>query len=208
MKKFRKLSAVISIVLCMSIFFSGSVFASNITPKYIPDGMTLTIHAGYSSESSIGPNDFGHAFISVDNWSGRPITVGKLSVPSGMSVSLGTWNDDREHEGIYYNREFKLNDRTYWSYSEQLTDNKLSTLNSFILNNDSWSPSAPCSVFAARAWNSVQKLKFNSSYFTLPGDLSSAIEALNGAEYGAPIPSFGKVYHANGNGQLTLSIHN
>lgn len=131
-----------------------------------------------------------------------------MAVADGAGVSIGAWNDDSEHEGLYYNRELKLQDRDYWSYSVQLTDAQLGVLSTYILGHDQWSPSYNCAVFAAAACNTVATPQFNQAYFSLPADLANSIQTMASAEYGKCIPQYYPVYHANGYSNLTYSVYN
>lgn len=200
---------VLSIVMLTSM---GSVFAEDVgseaEPKYIPNAIVITIYAGYSSESSIGGDDYGHAYITVENFTNSPITVGKLSVGNGKGVSIGGWNDDNEHEGLYYNRELRFNDRNYWSYSTTINLSQLSSLTSYILSNDRWSPQYNCSVFAGYAWNTATGQSFGTSYYDLPGELANRIRTFSTAQYGTIISQSYPVYYANGYGNIVLSRHN
>ena len=175
---------------------------------------TLTIFADPSA-STIGSSglsyDLGtHAFITVKNISTSPITVGKLgSIAPGKTVSIGTWGNKSEHKGLWYNLEsyFVYKNSAYKnrvSYSMALSDTSLSTLNTYIKNNDYWSNTTNCSSFASGAWNSVAVTsdKISAGLPNTPKNLASNIKSKWPTQYktGYVVPYDYVVYYAQGSG--------
>lgn len=198
MKKLKKLSIVLCMVLSISILFSGSVFATDIEPRYVPDSILLTIYAGDTLSSSLPEMDFGHSYITVENFCQKPITVGKMSVASGKGISLGTWNDDKRHDGLWYNRELKVLDRDYYQYSQVITESQLAKLNAYVNNpaQNSWSVSKTCTSFAIGAWNSTGLAKkFANVLF--PAELIVAINYLPNSDFGHVIDLSYPVYYVD-----------
>lgn len=175
---------------------------------------TLTIYADPTS-STIGSSglsyDLGtHAFITVKNISASNITVGKLGlIAPGKTVSIGTWGNKSEHSGLWYNLEayYIYKNAAYSkrvSYSMALTDTTLSTLNTYIKNNDYWSRTTNCSSFASGAWNSaaVSTDKISAGIPNTPKNLANNIKSKWPTQYrtGLSVPYNYVVYYAQGSG--------
>jgi hypothetical protein len=150
----------------------------------------------------------GHSFITVKNTSRSPISVGGLHAIAPLeTVSVGSWGNKMEHEGLWYNLESYMVHQNASMYAtasltRQLTTADLTTLNDYILKHDSYDVvTNNCSSFASRAWNTVSPLKLSIGLPNTPTGLFLAIGKVKGAEYGTavniPWTSRG-VWHANG----------
>ena len=102
-----------------------------------------------------------HSWISVSNLTGSAITVGGLSVPAYNTVTIGTWGNKSEHNGIWYNLEGNYYAGDYPSTTalmiKLIDSTELTTLSNAIKNssNDTWSYTNNCSSFASRMWNLI-----------------------------------------------------
>ncbi len=194
--------------------------SSLITPQAYAGIATLTIFAD-SSASTIGSSglnyDLGtHAFITVKNISTTNVTVGKLgSIAPGKTVSIGTWGNKTEHKGLWYNLEsyFIYKNSAYKnrvSYSMALDSTSLSTLNTYIKNNDYWSNTTNCSSFASGAWNSVAITsdKIGAGLPNTPKNLANNIKSKWPTQYqtGYTVPYNYVVYYAQGSGTPIKSV--
>lgn len=171
---------------------------------------------GTGSSGTDGSSAFGtHAFITVRNNSSANINVGKFSgIAPGKTMSIGTWGNKSEHKGLWYNLEAYFISK-YASYGPRvsisygLTSSQLSTLNSFIINNDKWSTLNNCSSFAVKAWNSIATTNYKLSAGTpnTPKKLADNIKANYVLSYrvGEAVPWNYLVYYANGTGSPTKS---
>lgn len=211
-KLVKKLTSVLSMVLLFTMLLGvGSVFADETQqeePRYVPDAIVLTIYAAEQVGSSLPNMSFGHSYITIENFCKKPITVGKLSIADGTSVSLGTWNDDDEHEGIYYNRELMLDDNVYHSYSKTITEAQLAKLSTFVRNssNNDWQVTKTCTNFAIGAWRSTGLGIFSQT--SLPAALKSQIKYQSGYGYGRSLPQDYPVYYVDSTGSLAYSSRN
>jgi hypothetical protein len=159
------LIVVVTVIGLLSVnLFAGSSYVAEVT---IFSDNTESLYGSSGIRIDMGK----HAWITVRNISSSPITVGGISdVAPGKTVSVGAWGDKvaKEHNGVWYNLEaYKLSkDSAYYnnrvSMATSIGQDKLNSLNSFIKNNDNWSMFAPCSTFAAKAWNTVSGFKFKN----------------------------------------------
>lgn len=214
---------MISLLAALSFFaFATPSFAAEVSPRSLGywepgDGgggatAILTIFASSSGSSSV--STAGHAFISVTNYTGSNITVGKLSgVGPFKTVTVGTWDDsvNSEHEGVWYNAEaYWVNRSAYTdrvSLSVGIDSSQLTTLSNYIKNNDYWSIFSNCSTFAAGAWNSVvdSSIKLSPGVFDTPTNLKSSINSNGAHQNGLSVTFDYPVYYAQGTGTLKLS---
>lgn len=192
----------------------GIDLSNEITPQASAGIATLTIYADPTS-STIGSSglsyDLGtHAFITIKNISTSNITVGKLgSIAPGKTISVGTWGNKTEHKGLWYNLEsyYVYKNNAYSkrvSYSMALSDTTLTTLNTYIKNNDYWSNTTNCSSFAAGAWNSVaiSSDKISAGIPNTPKNLANNIISKWATQYrtSLSVPYNYVVYYAQGSG--------
>lgn len=167
-------------------------------------------HSGSGSSGGSG-FDFGtHSFITIMNISGSNIQVGNLSgIGNYKTVSVGTWGNKSEHNGLWYNLEsrFVNVNGSYGprvSKSYVVSASELATLNSYIINNDAWSLTNNCSSFAAAAWNASTLSSFHVSAGVpkTPKKLANNIMSNFPSSYqvGANVPWNYVVYYAQGTG--------
>jgi len=134
----------------------------------------------YDGNSSSSLTTAGHSFIVVKNFSSSSITVGKMTVPSTGSVTLGTWGN-KNPTGLWYNLE------SYFIYAQgdyngrvslimSLTASQLSTLNTQINSDESWGYLNNCSSFAKNAWNSVSSIQLSAGAPNTPANLKNSIK--------------------------------
>lgn len=90
MKKFRKLSAVISVILCMTILLSGNVFANNSSEEFNADEIQLSFDAVQISRTQYDYN--------VTNIGLRSYAAAQIKAPTS--------------DGKFHNKELF----GYWSY--------------------------------------------------------------------------------------------
>ncbi|CAM3661569.1 MULTISPECIES: hypothetical protein [Saccharibacillus] len=151
-----------------------------------------------------------HAWITVSNTSNRTIVVGKINVAPGKTVSLGTWGNKTEHQGLWYNLESFLISKNN-AYSNRvsanvfITQSNLNKLNSHILRFDKWSTLTNCSSFAASSWNLIASPSVSAGVINTPKNLASSIKNINSYSTGVTVPFNYAVYHANGSQTLTAS---
>ncbi|WP_025707841.1 hypothetical protein [Paenibacillus graminis] len=167
-----------------------------------------SVPSGSSTGSSggDGSSSFGtHSFITVKNISASSITIGKLSgIAANKLVSVGTWGNKTEHTGIWYNLEamFINNYSAYSgrvSHSMYISSTQLSSVNSYIINHDSWSLTNNCSSFAVGLWNSISSDDYSAGTINTPQNLYYSIKdgAYNTNAY---VPYDYAVYYAQGTG--------
>lgn len=122
----------------------------------------------------------GHAWITIKNRLGTDIQVGTFSVSPGQEISLGTFGNQFEHLGIWYNIESLNADHPNYigrvSLSQFINFNQLATINTYIQNNDSWSVYNNCSNFAAGVWNAVSDDDVKFSVWPMPSVLADEIK--------------------------------
>ncbi|MCP1182935.1 hypothetical protein [Paenibacillus sp. 1781tsa1] len=140
----------------------------------VPNGSTN------SSGGSTGSNWGTHSFITVKNVSSSNISVGGLSgIASNKTISVGTWGNKSENEGIFYNLEAKfISENSYnnrVSRSMYLTQSQLNSVNSYIRSHDSWSSLNNCSSFAVGLWNSVSTDTYTAGFPNTPQNLYNSL---------------------------------
>ncbi len=96
-----------------------------------------------------------HCFLYFENFSDKPIKVGRFTVPAGGTVSVGTFGSTGPKGfGLYYNLE---TERDYYvdmlAIATRLTQSELDAVNKKIVNYNWWDPIFNCIFFAVRAWN-------------------------------------------------------
>jgi hypothetical protein len=129
-------------------------------------------------------------------------------IQPGKTVSLGTWGNQTEHVGLWYNLEAYLVSKN-GAYSGRvsaswlMSSSQLATLTSFIKSNDSWSQNVNnCSTFAVGAWNVVvdSYARLSAGVPNTPKNLANSIKSKFGTYVGAAVPYDYVVYYANGTG--------
>ena len=158
MKKFC-VTIMLLIVMCLPLFACSNSVTHH-TSVDEGDVALLTIFTfDGKGEGKYGLKNLGHSFLSVENISEDTIKVGKVEVPAGDSISIGTWSI-KAHFGVWYNVESvyistcnKYDGRISITAGINIQD--LDTINDFILSHDYWTPTNNCSNFALNLWNSV-----------------------------------------------------
>lgn len=126
--------------------------------------LTLFTDTSTTAASVLEGLQSGHAFVTVKNESGGPIQVGALGdVQPGETVSIGTWGNKSENQGIWYNLESFFVASNPLAYSSAVALKKpingaqLETINEYINSpkRNKWSHLNNCSAFATGLWNSV-----------------------------------------------------
>ncbi|MFJ7917286.1 MULTISPECIES: hypothetical protein [unclassified Lysinibacillus] len=173
-------------------------------------GLTIYASSDADNGSSI-PSTSGHAWITVSNYKSTSISVGKLSgIAQYKLISVGTWGNKSEHTGLWYGLESKFVSQGAYSnrvsLSMDLTQAQLDTINSKIINGDSWSTLNNCSSFAVDVWNSVSSVKLSAgSTIKTPTTLGDSIKSKTGYVSGLGFTHTYKVYYANGTGSPSQS---
>lgn len=151
-----------------------------------------------------------HAWISVTNLTDTPLTIGDLVVPSTGIVTIGTWENKSEHNGIWYNLE-----GAYYSYpsttkhmTQLITMEQLQTLNTEIRksSNDTWGYLNTCSSFASKMWNLNADFPVGAGLINTPKNLAQNM-LNNGALTGTPVTTDLSVYYKGNNPVLSTMFN-
>lgn len=174
------------LLLIFSFVFSSTVSASastNYDDEISPcidfvANITVVSTSGGGALASVGYND--HSFIVIENISSSSITVGHMSVPAGSSVTVGTFGNRSTHTGIWYNIEgYTGVSYACYGLTTGLTSSELSTVNSKINANDTWTLTKNCSYFAKQVWNSIA----SSSYQISGGNPADIVTSIKSKQY-------------------------
>lgn len=149
----KKINKIVGFILTLALVFNLSVVGFNCSEVEAASNVAY-VWAVANCEGN------GHGFLVVKNVSSSAITVGKMSVGAGKIVTLGTFGNLSDGKCLYYNVEKYRIVNGYWDYSpntyigEYITSSELSTLNSTIKNNTSWTLNKNCTSFVEACWNS------------------------------------------------------
>ena len=184
-KKFLKIALALISALAASLAGTVSAQAAEIKPLAISNcAATLRIvSVPGSSLSSVvfsgAPG--GHSFLIINNDRTTSITVAGLAVPVDGQVTVGTWGNKNNGKGIYLNYEAYFGSSSYSnrvSLEACITTSQLTTLNSLIISNNSWSDLNNCSSFASKVWNGVvTDRKVSAGTVNTPNGLISSIKS-------------------------------
>ncbi len=209
MKKTKKF---VYFLLSMIMILSTSItaFAAEVQPVADSTLGTLTIFASNDGGSSSW-NTSGHAFIAFKNSSSSSVRVGGLNVGSGHEITIGTWGNKSQHQGIWYNLEsyFVNNNSAYGnrvSLSMSVTQSDIDTINSIISNNDKWSLTNNCSSFAVKVWNSVSSTTLSSGSPNTPTSLMSSIKSKSGYQTGRSIGNTTPIGYVSNGSFVTVTM--
>ena len=129
----------------------------------------------------------GHAFLTIQNISDKPIQVGHLThIQPNTTVSIAT-RDNKYHAGVHYNAELwfvgKLNLEAYEeriSIAKPITQTELDALSTYIVQNDDYRNLATnCVTFASGGWVAAGgEPLFTGVYADIPWILRLSIEQL------------------------------
>lgn len=219
MRRTKLYAIFLSIIITIFAGFPSFAFASDNTTKAQSTGIlsrlvtpmganpgvvaNIRIFASSDSTSSI-PSASGHAWIVLTNYQSSTATFGQLSnIGQYKSVSIGTWGNQSEHLGVFYDLEsYLVYYKSAWpnrvSLSMDLDLGQLQTVNSVIINNDSWSNFNNCSDFASKVWNSVSSNKVSNGTFHTPTALRDSIKSYSWYSTGSPFSYDYNVYYAQG----------
>ena len=108
-----------------------------------------------------------------------------MTVPVGESITIGTYSNRKNHNGIWYNIEgYTGMNGTCYSLTTGLTGSQVATLRDTINAHDSLTKN--CSYFAKTVWNSVNTgCKLSGSN---PRALADSIKKVNGYSTKVTIP--------------------
>ncbi len=187
----RILALFVSVILAFTTFVSTiNLYASeNVEPRISFCATLQIVSCPNATSINSGSGILGHSFLIVKNTGSTAITVGHMSVPVGKSITIGTYGNRSNHEGIWYNIEgYNGLSATRYGLTTALTGSQLNTLNKTINNNDTWSLSKNCSYFAKTVWNSVSNVTLSG---TNPSSLANSIKKQSGYQTNLTIPSKG-----------------
>lgn len=203
MKKINLLSLIGSIVMCgvCALSFNGTASANDIDSIISNENNVSIRRSSYketrdssyeaivsifaydgnpSSSSSSFLNFNGHAFITIENLNANSIKAGKMTAYAYETVSLSTWGNKSQHNGLWYNLESYFANKGEYdgrvSLSRYTTSSELETLNSYINSHDSWSAFTNCSSFATGAWNTISSTKLSAGWINTPSNLKGSIK--------------------------------
>ncbi|WP_322922724.1 hypothetical protein [Paenibacillus campi] len=188
--------------------YSDTVYPNAVTPDYNVARLTIFADGGSNTTGSSGSGnitDFGvHAFVTIKNSNTSAIQVGGLTgIVPGKTVSVGTWGNKSEHNGVWYNLEEKFiaNQDAYKSrvsLTIDLSSGQLQAVNNYIKNHDDWGYTNNCSSFAVGIWNTVAATTLSAGTINTPKNLANSIKSKSGYISGMAVPNDYLVYYANG----------
>jgi RHS repeat-associated protein len=164
--------------------------------------------------------DLGHAWITISTTDKKGIHVDGLKVSKGQTISVGLWETDSMHDGVWFDREAQeqkdhigagdpdpLKGRV--SLRAKINSAKLKKLNAFIKQNTNVYDLIDhnCAWFAMHAWNLVASPRVNSwgNYWGVNANLPSKLAADIKSKGGHANQTLGKYsraevgYYAGGN---------
>lgn len=177
-------------------------------PVYVAE---LTIYADDTAASSFSD---GHAFITVKNISSSKKQVGFLTIEPNKMTSIGTWGNEDECHGLWYNLEIHYHEKyddfkTAVYLRIKITTSQLDTISTYIKDNAKWSTTYNCASFASGLWNSVSATKLDAgSPLNTPINLKKSIA--NQIDKGSIFnvsPWDDKIYYVEGTTLKESAIH-
>lgn len=180
----------------------------------IPEDADLVITV-YAYEPDNEPNYgllyLGHAFLSFENRSGAPVTIGALTLEDNETCSLGTWSMTH-HFGIWYNVEsnYIASAGRYGgrvSLSKEMPLDTLEAVNAYLSAHDAWSLFTNCSRFATEIFNLAGGDKIELGGLATPTKLAKRIRAYDTHETDRPIENYGKVGYKNDKGDFDEYVY-
>lgn len=187
-----KISKKISIFCCiflltllfpLSLLFcpkKASAESRVVVPLIQPVAKVLIFASDNNSSTSDEISNSGHAFIMVENIGKSTITVGKMSLSRNACLTIGTWGNQSEHIGLWYNLENYIINRSdvydgRVSLETLIFEEDLSPMNTYINSHDSWSVFSNCSTFATNLWNSIADINLDCGTINTPLNLKKSI---------------------------------
>ncbi len=148
----------------------------------------------------------GHAWVSIDNKTGRTIKLMDYEIEDGETVTLSAWALS-EHRGVYFNLEpnfIKQFGRYVGrkSLSVGIDESQLAKIEDYIRNNDNWTFVKNCSHWSLDLWNEVvgdeYRLKTQTVIYT-PGRLLKSFDEYDCVETDKDFSNAKEVfYYRNG----------
>lgn len=174
--------------------------------------ITLFSFSG-EDEAKYGLMNLGHAFLSIENISDKDIEIYNYIIPSGESISLGSWSLSK-HLGVWINIEsnyIQLDNKYKGRYSitTGINESDLEILNNTIAKKDKWGLLKNCSYFAYTIWNSIAEdnEKINKPNFLYtPTYLEEEIRKFDNFEVNRPIKSNSNCYYFNGENYVEFKM--
>lgn len=153
-----RMKSMLALVVAVSLVFA---FSTPAMAAEDPRGSTV-----YAAQVILHSAS-GHSFITFENLTTLPLTIGVYTVQGGESITIGTWSArfGRSAGGVWYNLEsyylsegYNFGD-TLVSATASFQLDELSALVSrmtnFILSHDSHNSNYLCSNFALGLWNTA-----------------------------------------------------
>lgn len=161
--------------------------------SYSARAAEVTLFSVYMTSSFSSGSFFGHSFIQIKNLYMNNVSIGGISTDYNETITLGTWQNQSGHQGIWYNLESYFYHKTIQnsdyngrvSISEYISSEELDDLNSLIDSKDYWNILYNCSSFASDCWNLFSDRKVDPGLIPTPENLSNSIKqydyVLNGS---------------------------
>ncbi len=171
-----------------------------VTPQKSTDILQLTLHSyDGKTECKNFIQAYGHTFLEMTNLTNQPIDVYQYSVAPHASVTFSWWAVDR-HMGIWFNLEpwyIDLYQRyeTRSSVSIYIDENDLMTINTYMKENDRYSPFDNCSKMSLTCFNLVAEAqeKITMPLITTPNYVVSQLKQFKECVVAKPISSYGEI---------------
>lgn len=208
----NKIFIVILIALASIVVKSVSENCK-VNEKKVDDIAELTIFSyDGKSECKNGINAYGHSFLSLKNNSTKMINLYGYQLESGKTVFFSWWAVDK-HMGIWFNLEpnyIKLYHRyeTRYSVSIDLNMDDIETLNSFLSQNDHYTPLNNCSKMTLKCWNEVaeENEKIKIKFLTTPNYVVSKIKNFDESKYAQEVSIDGEIGYMDKNEFVTFRM--
>lgn len=189
-KRILSLFVSITMLIIISVNVMPAYADEKNEPKISFSASLQIVSCPGAVNSASGSGILGHSFLIVKNIGVSTITVGHMSVPVGQSITIGTFNNRKNHKGIWYNIEgYNGINATCYGLTTGLTGSQLNTFNNTLNNNDTWTVTKNCSYFAKTVWNSVNSPDTLSG--TNPLSLANSIKKKSGYITNPSIPKKG-----------------
>lgn len=199
----NKLSILILGILVLVAFKTvKGTYKANVNKQNCIATLTIFSYDG-KSECKYGINAYGHSFLSLENNSDETLDLYGYQLKSGKNVFFSWWAIDK-HMGIWFNLESNYILRynryeTRYSVSTNLDSDDIDSLNTFLQQNDRYSPLDNCSKMTLKCWNSVaeENKKIKVKFITTPNYVVKQIKQFQDSEYVQEIVSAGEIGYMN-----------